>query len=204
MSHYGTPPDPFSTPAQNQPYGAPPPPPPGYGTPPGYPAPPVAAGRYAHWGQRLGAFLIDGLLGAIAAAPVWIGEIMIAAGQKTETMDFGGGETYEYSYVPDGVRHAALALILLGVLTSLAFGVWNIMLKQGRTGYSIGKGVLGIKLVKESTGRPVGPWLALGRQILHILDELPCYLGFLWPLWDQKRQTFADKVVGTVVIVEKK
>ncbi len=24
------------------------------------------------------------------------------------------------------------------------------------------------------------------------------YIGYLWPLWDAKRQTFADNVCGTV------
>ena len=26
------------------------------------------------------------------------------------------------------------------------------------------------------------------------------YLGYLWPLWDDKRQTFADKILSTVVV----
>ena len=25
-------------------------------------------------------------------------------------------------------------------------------------------------------------------------------LGFFWPIWDQKKQTFADKIIGSVVI----
>ncbi len=27
-----------------------------------------------------------------------------------------------------------------------------------------------------------------------------CYLGYLWPLWDKKKQTFADKIFGTYSI----
>ena len=46
-----------------------------------------------------------------------------------------------------------------------------------------------------------GGGAGIGRFFLHIIDALPCYLGFLWPLWDAKRQTFADKVMGTLVIV---
>ncbi len=42
------------------------------------------------------------------------------------------------------------------------------------------------------------------RAILHILDALPCLIGYLWPLWDSKRQTFADKIMGTVVIDQPK
>ena len=29
-----------------------------------------------------------------------------------------------------------------------------------------------------------------------------CYFGWLFPLWDAKRQTFADKIIGTVVVPE--
>jgi uncharacterized RDD family membrane protein YckC len=54
--------------------------------------------------------------------------------------------------------------------------------------------------VKESTGQPVGFGFAFVRQLAHVLDSLPLYLGYLWPLWDDKRQTFADKVCSTVVV----
>ena len=82
--------------------------------------------------------------------------------------------------------------------------MWNYCLKQGRTGYTIGKGVLGIKLIKQDTGQPMGAGLSFVRQLAHIVDALPCYLGYLWPLWDAKRQTFADKIMGTVVIEQPK
>lgn len=42
--------------------------------------------------------------------------------------------------------------------------------------------------------------MAVVRGIAHVLDALPILLGFLWPLWDAKKQTFADKVCGTLVI----
>lgn len=91
-------------------------------------------------------------------------------------------------------------LILVGAVTGLLAYVWNTCLKGGGTGYTIGKGVLGITLVSEATGQPIGAGKAFLRSLAHILDSLPCYLGLLWPLWDAKRQTFADKVMCTVVI----
>jgi len=47
---------------------------------------------------------------------------------------------------------------------------------------------------------PIGAGMAFVRDICHILDSLACYIGFLFPLWDAKRQTFADKIIHTVVI----
>ena len=54
------------------------------------------------------------------------------------------------------------------------------------------------------TNLMLGGGMAFVRQIAHILDSLPCNLGYLWPLWDQKRQTFADKVLSTVVLDQPK
>ncbi|MET0954156.1 MAG: RDD family protein [Aeromicrobium sp.] len=193
MSDYGSPPQDPNTP-QN-PYGQPNP----YGQQPAYgqPAQGVAP-DYASWFKRVGAYLIDGLLVSVAGFPMWIGQGMLAASTETVTSPDGTVTT-----TTDG-GGAALLLIVLGLLMSLAFFIWNTCLKQGRTGYSIGKGALGTKLIGEQTGQPIGAGMSFVRYLAHILDALPCYLGYLWPLWDAKRQTFADKIMKTVVINQPK
>ena len=98
---------------------------------------------------------------------------------------------------------APILLILLSGLVYLGFYIWNIFIKQGRTGYTIGKGILGIKLISEQTGQPIGAGKAFLRQLCHILDGF-FYLGYLWPLWDAKKQTFADKIMTTIVINQPK
>jgi uncharacterized RDD family membrane protein YckC len=90
-----------------------------------------------------------------------------------------------------------LALGAVGYLVLLAFVVWNSGYQQGTTGQSIGRRVAKTKLVKLETGEPVGFGMALLRQICHGVEF---GIGYLWPLWDPKRQTFADKIVGTVVV----
>jgi RDD family len=37
--------------------------------------------------------------------------------------------------------------------------------------------------------------MAFVRDICHALDTLTFYIGWLFPLWDPKRQTFADKIM---------
>ena len=170
----------YGQPAYGQPaYGQP-----GYGQP-GYGAP-TAGGNYAHWGSRVGAYLIDALIGgAISAIPIIIGAVMIASDS-------------------DAVIAVGVVLYIVGALAGLAFFIWNVCMKQGSTGYTIGKGVVGIKLISESTGQPVGAGSAFVRALAHIVDGIPCYIGYLWPLWDDKRQTFADKIMSTVVINQPK
>ncbi|HEY3481494.1 MAG TPA: RDD family protein [Nocardioides sp.] len=186
---------------QSNPYGQPDP----YAAPgqPGSPANPYAGpvtnkptfgfGGYAGWFSRVGAYLIDGILGALAALPLWVGYVMVFS-DATTTTD------------ANGVKHlhahptaTTTTLIWVGVLTSLAFQIWNLYIRQGRTGATIGKSVLAIRLVNADL-QPIGPGWAFLRQLLHIVDSLPCGIGWLWPIWDSRKQTFADKIMNTFVI----
>ena len=90
----------------------------------------------------------------------------------------------------------AIGSVLL--LAALGWQIYNRWIVAGRTGQSLGKRVLKIKLVAEATGQPIGALNAFLRDLLHILDGI-AYIGYLWPLWDEKRQTFADKLMKTVV-----
>jgi uncharacterized RDD family membrane protein YckC len=84
-------------------------------------------------------------------------------------------------------------------LIGIAWMIYNQVL-QGQSGQSYGKKIAGTKLVSASTGQPIGAGMAVVRWITHILDGIPCYVGYLWPIWDSKRQTFADKIIGTYVV----
>lgn len=97
------------------------------------------------------------------------------------------------------IDSAALSLVftVVGCLALLGFCVWNSGYLQGTTGRSLGRRVARTKLVNVDTGQPVGFGWAVARQICHVLEF---GIGYLRPLWDGKRQTFADKVVRTVVV----
>ena len=198
MSSYGNPPsDPYGPPGQpgQDPYGQPNPygaqsyDQAGYGVPQGV--------TFAHWGKRVGAYLIDGIIAFVAYIPAFIG--LVIAGASTDIDPVTGQST-----MADASAGLVIILFLLSGVLSLAYFVWNFCLKQGKTGYTIGKGILGIKLVKVETGQPIGAGMSFVRQIAHVLDSIPCNLGYLWPLWDARRQTFADKVIGTYVIDQPK
>jgi uncharacterized RDD family membrane protein YckC len=92
-----------------------------------------------------------------------------------------------------------VAGVLLGALIAVAVGLW-LSYMEGTTGQTPGRKAVGTWLLREADGQVVGFGTAFGRRLLHIVDAIPCYLGFLWPAWDDKKQTFADKIVHTVVI----
>jgi uncharacterized RDD family membrane protein YckC len=89
------------------------------------------------------------------------------------------------------------AALIFGLL-AVVFAVWNYGYRQGITGSSIGKSVMKFKVVGEATGRPIGFGPSVLRQFAHIIDGLICNIGYLFPLWDAKRQTIADKIMSTV------
>ncbi|MFJ7265579.1 RDD family protein [Streptomyces sp. NPDC099050] len=168
---YGYPQQPMGVPPQ-QPYGAYPPagmpPMPGTGMPP-----------LAHWGLRVGAFLLDFL---ITVVPMYaIGFIDLALSD-------------------DGGASGPGVFFLIGLLYTIGMGIFQLY-KEGTTGQSIGKKVVGISVRREADGNVLGFGMAFVRKLAHFLDSLACYVGWLWPLWDEKKQTFADKVCSTVVIV---
>lgn len=210
----GAPQDPYGAPppAQNpygnapqDPYGAPPPAPNPYGAAPANPyggtpayggqTAPMPTGGYAPWIKRVGAYVIDAIATALAGIPLWIGYAVLLSHIHTTT--HADGTT---TSTMTGNSAVAVLLIVLGIVTYVGFWIWNSCIRQGRTGYSIGKGVLGIRLLDDNTGQPVGAFMSFLRMIVHIVDGIVCYIGYLWPLWDSKSQTFADKIMHTVVV----
>lgn len=140
------------------------------GAPPGYGVPPLAG-----WGSRVGGYLIDLI---ISMVPYFVFVVL--------GMLIGGG--------------GGSALILLGVLISIGLSVYNRWILSGRTGQTWGRSALGIRMISEQTGQPIGAGMAFVRDLAHIVDSLICYIGWLFPLWDSKKQTLGDKIMGTVVV----
>ncbi len=83
---------------------------------------------------------------------------------------------------------------LVGLLVWVGFAYM-----ESQDGQSPGKKVVGIRLRSERDGSYLSWGMAIVRKIAHLVDTLPILIGWLWPLWDRKRQTFADKIVSTVV-----
>jgi uncharacterized RDD family membrane protein YckC len=97
------------------------------------------------------------------------------------------------------LRPVSLALSSLISLVALVFGLYNAYL-NGSTGQSIGKKVTGTRVVSAETGQLIGGGNGIVRAIAHVIDSIICFIGYLFPLWDEKKQTIADKIMKTVVI----
>ena len=85
--------------------------------------------------------------------------------------------------------------VLAGIVAFLAY--WTVLHAHGRQ--TVGKMVIGAVVV-DTDLRPIGYGRALGRLFAEALSAIPLNLGYLWAIWDPERQTFHDKIVGTLVI----
>lgn len=164
-------------------------------------APPTAmasgpAESYAHWWRRVVATLVDALLGVPFWAAGVIGYVTFRDA-TTITRDAGGAIT---DVAPSTGTWVGGAIMVVAYISLLVFTIWNQWVRQGRRGATIGKACLHLTVVDDRQGRPIGVLLTFVRSIAHLLDGIPFYLGYLWPLVDGRRQTFADKVMGTVVL----
>lgn len=182
----------------------PPPPQGGYPPPPapqgGYaPPPPVrnSADAYTSWFTRVLAYLIDAIP-VLVVSGIAVIVIFATMGDVTSSYteyDYGG------SYSASGeISGAGWAAYGLAALVNFAYWLWNYGYKQGTTGSTIGKGVMKFKVISEKTGQPIGFGMSIARGFAHIVDSIICYIGWLFPLWDAKRQTIADKIVGTICV----
>ena len=187
---------------------------PGYQQQPRYPAAPYGYGYgyqqpgglppgmppLASWGSRLGATLLDGLMFGLIPTGLMIAGYsqfvvkLIDAANKCDDRGISASDCPNPK-----IQSSSLSLIGVGLLLSLVVGLF-LCYREGKTGQTPGKKIVGIRLLREADGSALGFGLAFGRRLLHVLDSMACCLGYLWPLWDDKKQTFADKCVSTVVV----
>jgi uncharacterized RDD family membrane protein YckC len=151
-------------------------------------------GNYTPWFTRVVAYVIDSIPVYLLAA---VGGVVLVTMQKVETICVA--DTF-CATGNDGPSTTAWIIFSVCVLIALAFSLWNFVVRQGITGSSIGKQMMKFKVVSEQTQQPTGVVKSLIRQIAHGIDALICYIGFLFPLWDAKRQTIADKLMKTVCV----
>ncbi len=129
----------------------------------------------ASWGARAAALGIDVLFGvaliAILALLAWTAPLM-------------GWLWWVY--------------VVVAVLAGLAMMV-NRWVLPTITGWTLGRAVTGIRVVRSSDGAPAGTGRLLIRDIAHLLDTAAVFLGWLWPLWDRRHRTLADLLLRTEV-----
>jgi uncharacterized RDD family membrane protein YckC len=175
-----------------------PPPPPPPPPPPSYGVSSFQTIDYAGFWTRVGGIIIDSIAyGLLALIPIGVGIIILGNGpSRIGTCTIDGQQ--ELCNIPNGSTIAlAVPFFVIGVFLAYYLQARA----MGKTGQTIGAKAVGIKVVHERTGQPIGFWPAVGRIVFRsFISGFIFALGYLWMLWDDKNQTWHDKVAGSIVI----
>lgn len=153
--------------------------------------------EYASWLNRVGAWLIDFIPVFILTG---IGTLIFNLTGSTEQLvvEIESGVSTSVEVVNGSP--AGIIIRLIFFLGAIAYWIWNKGIREGSTGKSYGKQILGYTTVSEKTGEPLGAAQGVLRVLLLAIDFAICYVGVLWPLWDHKRQALlSDKGTSAVV-----
>lgn len=130
--------------------------------------------NYVGFGRRFVAAILDGLI--IGAINFIIGIIVrLMVGSDTSSM-----------------------LILNGI--SLIIGIGYVVVYQAKMSQTLGKKVMGIKVVNEQGTTPSMMTFFLRDVIGKLVSGFILGIGYLMVLWDSKKQALHDKIAGTYVI----
>jgi uncharacterized RDD family membrane protein YckC len=151
-------------------------------------AAPVGSLNYASFGQRLIAYLLDGLIiGALTLIPVAISVVGFVIPIQRQQ------EPGPMAMVVFGICQILILLITLG------YYVYFIGLK----GATPGKKIMKLKVTLPDGQYPVGVGKALVRFIGYAISAMICYIGFLMAAFDkEEHRALHDRIAGTRVIRE--
>ena len=98
--------------------------------------------------------------------------------------------------MPTGTTWALV--VLLGLAGTIGYMV--LYCKKVSAGQSWGHKAAGVRIIDANTGSSISAGRVFGRKIARIPSAFVCYLGYLWMLWDPKKQTWHDKILNTIVV----
>jgi uncharacterized RDD family membrane protein YckC len=169
----------------------------------------------ASWWQRVGAYLIDGLLLAVVSAVLYIpfyGRIVDVYRDYFDDLeraaDAGGPQPSPFQVQSDLAGTLAL-MGLIGLVVGFVWTVGWLRWKQATPG----KLALGLRVRLRDQPGPL-PWRAIllrwltqaGVAAVSFVPVVGSVIGLytlldvLWPLWDDKRQALHDKAARTNVV----
>jgi len=160
-------------------------------------------------GSRIGAWLIDAAIGTVVLVVAFttiLDKLTLSNSQAAtnlcDTVNNSPGNTACFSvgstvYGGTGSDMAEIALVML------AFFVAFHVILPTLTGYSPGKGIVGLRVVNQETFRTAGIGANSVRWILWIVDAAPYFVplvGFITGLASKGHRRVGDMAASTVVV----
>lgn len=165
--------------------------------PPGYtPYRSVQTPRYAGWGTRAGAFLVRSFVFLPFVLVFFLAAALGGSGSSDRSDGFAEASS------SGGLAVWEIATFVVGAIFIYGFMIRS-WIQRGRLGCDFADAIAGQRVVRDATLEPFGSgWPMFGKSLLHFVDGLPCYTGYLAPLWTKKKQAFSDMILGAVVITD--
>jgi uncharacterized RDD family membrane protein YckC len=134
----------------------------------------------------------------IIGVPLFVINVILNAAFGTEHL-VKVGNGYAFERTIQGAAHIAIVVVMIAI-EGLYFSILN-----GRgTGQTVGNRAPGIAVRDAITGEAIGFKRAVLRWfirfVLYLALVIPGLVNDLFPLWDSRRQTIADKAARSVVI----
>lgn len=143
-------------------------------------------GAYAGFVTRLLAYLVDRVIVAIISFLTVMAVHWVLNAFRINQLLFGWNE------IPWQVASAFGAVVYIVVAFGYDIAFWILV------GQTPGKRLMGVRIVRTN-GERVRLGNALLRHLAYILSGL-LFLGYLWILFDNRRQGWHDKLGGTIVV----
>ncbi len=99
----------------------------------------------------------------------------------------------------EGISETANSLMVAAYAMYIVLNLFYFTYFPAVSGQTLGKKILGLKIVKVS-GEPIGAGAAFLRWVGYLVSALFFWLGFIWVIFDRKKQGWHDKIAETVVL----
>jgi uncharacterized RDD family membrane protein YckC len=154
----------------------------------------LAAGEPAGFWIRFAGLLIDGIIVTLIAIAIAGGPAAVVGVQ-----DYNDGSPYATDFEEDEAIDDALNKALI-VFYPVYFAVTIAYFTIGfATSGTPAARILGLRIVREDGSNP-GLVRGFVRWLVSIISYNVLYLGYLWAIWDDDKQTWHDKAAGTYVV----
>jgi uncharacterized RDD family membrane protein YckC len=152
-------------------------------------------GYYAGFFGRVTAMLIDSIIVSVTFISItWFVSVTIT---MLQLRSFLG---YSIHMIPNSadIIETIFGPTVGGILT-LGYIIFYYVFFWSIRGQTPGKYLLGVRIV-TTQGNRVTPLKCLVRFLAMFISAVPFGLGFLWVIFDDRRQGWHDKIAGTLVI----
>jgi uncharacterized RDD family membrane protein YckC len=144
------------------------------------------AARYGGFWIRAVAYIIDTVI-------LSLGNVIIEAiFQARGTAALGGAILN-----PQGSQSPVYgAVVAVEIVITIAYfvGLWSY------TGATLGQRLFRLRVVDADTGQPISLGKALLRWVGIFISSIACFVGLIWVAFDSRKQGWADKIAGTLVL----